>query len=98
MSFQNLLTEDRRLVVLRFLAEDPGYRLNTSLLQSALDRFGHSVSRDQIATDAAWLREQGLVTIEDLGPVQVLALTSRGLDVATGRAVTPGVKRPSPRG
>lgn len=96
MSFQKLLTEDRRLVVLRFLAEDPGYRLNTAVLRTALDAYGHSVSRDQVDTDCAWLAEQGLVELEQVGPVQVACLTGRGLDVAQGRAVAPGVKRPGP--
>ena len=98
MSFKNLLTEDRRLVVLRFLTEDPGYRLNTSVLHSALDAYGHGVSRDQVETDAAWLEEQGLITLEVVGPVRVATLTTRGVDVAQGRTVVPGVKRPGPRG
>ena len=96
MSFKNLLTEDRRLVILRFLAEDPSYRLNTSVLRTALDAFGHSVSRDQVETDVAWLAEQGLVSVEPVGPVRVATLTGRGVDVATGKAVVPGVKRPGP--
>jgi hypothetical protein len=96
MSFKNLLTEDRRLVILRFLAEDPSYRLNTSVLRTALDAFGHSVSRDQVETDVAWLAEQGLVSVETVGPVRVATLTGRGVDVATGKAVVPGVKRPGP--
>jgi len=98
MSFKNLLTEDRRLVALRFLAEDPCYHLNTAVLYTALDAYGHSVSRDQVETDCAWLAEQGLVTLEAVGPVRVVTLTARGLDAAQGRAVVPGVKRPSPRG
>lgn len=98
MNFATLIAQDRRLVILRFLAEDPGYRLNTSILQSAVCSVGHSCSRDQIASDCAWLAEQGLLTREDCGPVTVCTLTERGLDVAQGRAVVPGVKRPSPRG
>lgn len=96
MSFKTLLTEDRRLVILRFLAEDPAYRLNTSVLRTALDAYGHSVSRDQVDTDVAWLDEQGLVGVETVGPVRVVTLTGRGVDVATGKAVAPGVKRPGP--
>ena len=97
MSFKNLLTEDRRLVLLRFLTEAPAMALNTSVLHTALDAYGHAVSRDQVETDAARLAEQGLITLEEVGPVRVAALTGRGSDVAQGRAVVPGVKRPGPR-
>lgn len=94
---QQLFIEDRRLVILRFLAEDKGYSLNTSVLQDALCAMGHNVSRDEVETLAAWLDEQGLVELEKVGRVTVLKLTSRGADVAAGRAVVPGVKRPMPR-
>ncbi len=96
-TYQEICTEDRRLVILRFLAEEPDYRMNTSLLQDALDTVGHRESRDVIAADAAWLRDMGLVTHERLGPVLVIKLTARGLDAATGRAIVPGVKRPGPK-
>lgn len=96
MTFRTMLTKDRRLVILRFLAEDAGYKLNTSVLQSALDAYGHSVTRDQVAVDAAWLAEQELVRCEQLGPVTVVELTARGADVASGRAEIPGVARPRP--
>ncbi len=97
MSLHKLLTEDRRLVMLRFLAEDPSYSLNTSLLHDALLLLGHSASRDQVETDAVWLAEQGLVTVEHVQSVTVARLTPRGLDAAKGLAVIPGVARPGPR-
>ena len=96
--FQQLQTENRRCAFLRFLAEDPDYAMNTSLLQSALAEIGHGVSRDRVNTDAAWLEEQGLVQCEDLGGIIVVKLTQLGLDVAEGRTTVPGVKRPGPRG
>ena len=95
---QRKFAEDRRLVILRFLAEEPDYRMNTSLMCDALDVIGHRVSRDVVATDAAWLQDNGLVTMETLGHVTLLKLTERGADVAAGRATVPGVKRPSPSG
>lgn len=95
-SFQRLLDEDRRLVMLRLLAEDPGYRLNVYVLRPALDAMGHTVSHDKVATDLAWLAEQGLVTVEQASNVTVGKLTARGADVAAGRAVVPGIKRPQP--
>lgn len=95
--FTDLLIQDRRLVILRFLAEDQDNKLNTSILQEALDQVGHGVSRDCTETDCAWLAEQGLVTTELVGPVTVVTLTGRGQDVAEGKATVPGVKRPRAR-
>ena len=93
-TFAHLQAESRRCAMLRFLADAPGYEMNTSVMQDALDAYGHPVSRDQVETDAAWLEEMGLVEVEDLGAVKVLHLTGRGEDVARGRVSVPGVKRP----
>jgi len=96
-SYADIRIEDRHLVILQFMAEEPNYRMTTSLLQDALDTIGHREPHDVILADAAWLKDVGLVSIETLGPFQVLQLTPRGYDVATGRAVVPGVKRPGPQ-
>ena len=95
----NVITKNRRLAILRFLAEDADYSHNTSVLQSALAQIGHGVSRDVVEADAAWLDEQELATIDRVEglPVTVLRITGRGLDVARGFAVHPGVDRPLPR-
>lgn len=87
---------DLRLVILRLLAEDPDYRINSSILQHSLDLFGHNVSRDKLHTELAWLAEQDLVKCESITSILVASLTQRGLDVAQGRAAVPGVKRPGP--
>jgi len=95
-SFERLMNEDRRLVILRLLAEDPGYQLNVYVLRPALQAMGHTVSHDKVATDLAWLAEQGLVTVSKASDVTVGKLTARGADVASGAATVPGVKRPEP--
>lgn len=95
-SYAQLLEQDRRLQILQLLAESHGYKANQFILQSALDTFGHTVSMDRVKADLAWLAEQGLIVIGELGDVQIPALTDRGLDVAQGRAIAPGVKRPRP--
>lgn len=96
MAFAQFEQEDRRLVILRLLAEDQDYRVNSSILQQGIDLYGHSVSRDRLHTDLLWLAEQGLVTVDEINSVLVVTLTQRGLDVAQGRAHVPGVKRPGP--
>jgi len=100
MGLAEVFSQDRRLVILRLLAEDLDHKLNTSVLQDALDLIGHGCSRDCVETECAWLEEQGLVAVEKVGngeTVTVVHLTGRGQDVAEGRATVPGVKRPRAR-
>lgn len=98
MSYQQHIIEDRRLVILRLLAEDPGYSHNDRVLQTGLGHLGHNVSGDVVRSDLAWLAEQGLVQVEPVrADLHVATLTTRGDDVAAGRAMAPGVKRPGPR-
>lgn len=96
MSWDSHVAEDRRIAFLRFLDAAPGYAANESLMQAALARIGHDVARDVIRSDAAWLAEQGLVRTETVQGVLVITITGRGQDVARGRAIVPGVKRPRP--
>jgi Fe2+/Zn2+ uptake regulation proteins len=92
--FAEYLRQDQRLVILRVLIELPSYRTNSSVLTNLLSQYGHSPSRDSVKTELHWLAEQGLVTIDDISDVLVATLTERGADVASGRAIVPGVKRP----
>lgn len=98
MSFKDLLTQDIRLVILRTLAETNGYSCNESIIHAILAKFGHTVSRDQVKTQLSWLKEQGLLDLEEVVDVYVATISQRGVDVATGAATVPGVKRPHPRG
>jgi Fe2+ or Zn2+ uptake regulation protein len=92
-----VFTEDRRLSILLVLNESPSYSANAFLVQTAVASiYGHNVSLDTLRTDLAWLAEQGLVHSKTTGDVTVATLTARGVDVAAGRAVQPGVKRPLP--
>lgn len=97
MSFSDLYTQDQRLALLRILEQDPVYTLNESMLQDCMGRLGHKCSRDCVRTQLAWLKEQGLVTIDETLGFYVATLTARGLDVAQGTATVPGVKRPRPK-
>lgn len=96
MNFSQFETEDRRLVLLKALENAVQYRTNAFLLQCFADKVGHVASLDQIRTDLAWLAEQGLISLQEVQGVTVATLTSRGLDVATGRAKVPGVAVPQP--
>ena len=94
MPLQNIIDEDQRLRVLRVLAEDRGHSHNVHVLRSALALLGHDVRSDQAAALLDWLAGAGLVEItSEFDPVTV-RLTRRGLDVAKGRLVAPGVALP----
>lgn len=95
-SFAQHLAADRRLAILRILEDSAEYRANVYILQRVLADVGHSVSLDTINTDLAWLAEQGLLELETVGGVNIPQLLARGIDVAGGRAIVPGVARPMP--
>ena len=92
----DILTEDRRLVILRSLM-DCNNEANESILNDCLDAYGHNVSRDVVRTQINWLQEQGPVTVEDLHDCVTVTITGRGQDVAEGRTRVPGVKKPRAR-
>ena len=97
MNYLEHLAEHWRITILRVLAVAPGYRANDSVLHQAVERYGHTLSRDQVKTALNWLAEQSLVETETLDGVVVATLTARGGDVAAGRATVPGVQKPGPR-
>ncbi|MCZ4339637.1 ArsR family transcriptional regulator [Shewanella colwelliana] len=94
MALQDIMQQHQRLVILRLLAEVSGFDLNESILQDGLNAYGLDISRDGLRTQLAWLAEQGTIRLEQLGSTQKAVLTARGEDVALGRAVVPGIKRP----
>ncbi len=94
--FEDFQRNDRRLVVLLALEGAAQYKANHYLLHRWCEQMGHSVSQDQIMSDLAWLGEQGLLSLEQSKGVTVATISQRGLDVASARAVVPGVARPAP--
>ena len=97
MSFEKILQEDARLVLLIFLAEKTDWSANEYVLRRGLSYKSHAMSKDRFRTELAWLYEQGLIKLKtDEEGVQFATILNRGLDVARGDAVVPGVTRPSP--
>ncbi|POS08057.1 hypothetical protein [Burkholderia gladioli] len=94
--FATHLAEDRRLVILRILQESAAYTANEFILLDLANRFGHVVSTDRLHADLDWLQEQELISVDLVAGVRIAKLTVRGVDVATGRAIASGVKRPRP--
>ncbi|WP_339863219.1 hypothetical protein [Paremcibacter congregatus] len=97
MGLQKVITEDRRLCILRLLAEQKDYSLNLSLLSKALYHLGHGVGYDMVAADVAWLESVTLLKSENIsGSVTVAKITRLGKEVAAGTHTVPGVERPGP--
>ena len=97
MSYQDFQTEGRRLGILRILHRRNQFTSNEYSLNDELGgNSGHHVSKDVLHTDLAWLEEQGLVICQQPRAGWIATLTSRGADVAEGRARVPGVARPLP--
>jgi len=97
MTYAELLQENRRLHILRTLADAPAYTANEEILVAMLAGQGVAGTQDQVTADMEWLAETGLCRLEDLGDALLGTITERGLDVARGLTAVRGVRRPSPR-
>lgn len=97
-SYEQMRTEDRRLVILLLLAESDGYCCNEFLLQRLLEQRGHMISDDRLRTDLGWLREQGLLTIKEIEGTQIATINRRGVEASEGRSTIAGITRPRPGG
>lgn len=93
-TYEQMVTEDRRLVILHVLMNSTGYECNAFLLERMLETSGHRVSYDRLVGDLAWLKEQQLIDTSEVGTVTIARLLTRGQDVARGTTVVPGVQRP----
>ncbi len=96
MALAEFEKQERRLVILRLLAEDSDYRAPSSIIESGLKMYALETSRDNLHTELHWLQEQSLLALEEVSTIFVATLTQRGLDVSKGLATVPGVKRPGP--
>lgn len=90
------IAEDRRLSLLLLLKGEPDYSLNTYLLREALTDFGHGVGAEVLLADVDMLESVALVTRRTVGGISIVTATDKGVDVAAGRVVISGVKRPRP--
>jgi hypothetical protein len=98
-SFAEKLIEDRRLVALRLLAEQPGRRANSSVLHMGVVHMGHTCTREQGLDDLRFLRDLRLVSMDPIADgVYGIELLGRGEDFLGGHVELDGVSRPRRRG
>jgi Fe2+ or Zn2+ uptake regulation protein len=93
---RDIKAEKRRLTILQLLKDDPDYKINDALLSELLAELGFGVSHVTLAGDLAILAELELISTTELAGVTLAVLRNRGVDVACGTAVVPGVARPRP--
>jgi hypothetical protein len=91
------LSKHRRLAVLIVLKEMPEYMANDSVLTDKLYMAGLPTARSIVVATMEWLRDHELITLQSYADLKVAQLTDRGLDVAYGRIVVEGVKKPRAR-
>lgn len=96
-NYAELARKHRRLAILRFLADCDGYTANGSIIADVLNGVGIGSTSDQVTTELAWLKEQGLIELVDLGHLLLATAATRGVEIAGGLAAHPGIQRPRPR-
>lgn len=98
-SVAELEHEYRRLCMLRAIQEAPHQVAYEGLIQSALQRYGHWPSREEIQADLDWLEERDLVRNDkhttDKRTSYTATITDKGLAAAAGRITVAGVRRPT---
>lgn len=94
--YASTLSKHRRLTMLRFLSDSPEYTSNASILVEVCNQLGVTSTRDQVAGEIAWLKEQGMVSFEDHSGFIIVTVTGRGIEIAQGKARHDGVQRPRP--
>ena len=90
------LSRHRRLSCLRLLEEAGA--ANESLLFDCLESIGldAGLTRAALRDDLKWMAERDLVRLVMANQtLMVVTITERGIDVAKGRVVVEGVKKPS---
>lgn len=89
--------ENARLIILKALADETDYRLNDSILATALQAFAINKGRSYLRNQLKWLEEEaGAITTTKFGTAIIAELTETGLDHVERRQVLEGVSRPSP--
>lgn len=96
MKASNIIIEDQRLLILKSLLDSHHYSQNEEVLLVLLEQYGHFPSHELLRLNLCFLEEKGLLVLSMLDELLVAKLTRQGVDVAQGRTIVEGVKRPRP--
>ncbi len=99
MSVKDVFQQDRRLVILRLLAEDRAGSLNERVLQKALVAYGHNLNDVELRAELQFLATELAIGIEKIadGKLWVAYLVRRGEQHLERQDIIDGVARPSRR-
>jgi len=89
-------SEHRALVLLRLLLRAAKYTSNELLMSDWLTAIGLACCSSQLRRQLRELEEAGLLVTREVEGTLVAELSSRGAEVAEGKAVVDGVLRPPP--
>lgn len=87
---------DARLCILRAIQSESDGRLNESLIDIALQTYGHSRSREWVRNQMRVLADVGAVMLSEVGTYLVAEITRAGVEHLERRKIIEGIKRPLP--
>ncbi len=97
MSYADTVRKHARISILRVLEDAPKYTSNVSMIATILQNVGIAFTRDQVVTEMHWLKDQGMVELEEHpGGFIVATANVRGVEIAQGIATHPEIQRPRP--
>ncbi|MBI2397725.1 MAG: hypothetical protein HYV17_07995 [Xanthomonadales bacterium] len=93
MSFSSFIEPRRRGFIVALLAQSGEQGANVPLVVSITQNAGYRASADVIKADLAALRDLGLLTLREIGTLQMARIEQRGRDFAGGQFDVPGLER-----
>jgi len=75
------------------LLDQIGGEHNDDVIARMLAGLGHRIARREVREQLLWLKGQGLVSAEEIGPFLVARVLPDGRDVAAGSLAIDGVSR-----
>jgi hypothetical protein len=95
MSYPQHLSSTVRLKMLQMLRKS-GVSCNHELMQIALESMGLRLSIDQVKAEMQFLADVRCASLLNVGHLMVIDILDKGIDVAKGLSVVPGIDRHIP--
>lgn len=96
MGYEQILAEDRRLVILRTLNEIASHEANESVLETVANQIGVPTTRNNIREDISYLEKAGCISISWYADkLMLVKLKQRGRYFLEGKELIQGIKSPS---
>lgn len=86
----------RRAAILQFLAASQAYAANSEIILDVVRNVGIPTYHPELLKELNWLEEKGYVELNEEHANVLATATRRGIRIAKGDAVDPGIDRPEP--